>query len=80
MLLPVFNSYNELVRHLAELEESNRHYAEKLESEVRTATRALMEQQAGIARNERLAAVGELAAGIAHELRNPLAGIQPGKD
>ena len=76
LLLPVFNSYNLMVCHLAELEEDKRHYAESLEAEVRSATRALLEQQAGLARNERLAAVGELAAGIAHELRNPLAGIQ----
>lgn len=76
LLLPVFNSYNEMVRHLGDLEEAKRHYAESLEAEVRSATRALLEQQADLARNERLAAVGELAAGIAHELRNPLAGIQ----
>jgi two-component system NtrC family sensor kinase len=76
LLLPVFNSYNEMVRLLAELEEAKRHYAESLEAEVRSATRALLEQQADLARTERLAAVGELAAGIAHELRNPLAGIQ----
>jgi two-component system NtrC family sensor kinase len=76
LLQPVFGSYNEMVRHLAELEEAKRHYAESLEAEVRSATRALLEQQASLARTERLAAVGELAAGIAHELRNPLAGIQ----
>ncbi len=76
LLLPVFHSYNEMARHLAELEEAKRHYAESLEAEVRSATRALLEQQASLARTERLAAVGELAAGIAHELRNPLAGIQ----
>lgn len=76
LLLPVFNSYNVMVNHLAELEEAKRHYALSLEAEVRSATRALLEQQAELARSERLAAVGELAAGIAHELRNPLAGIQ----
>jgi signal transduction histidine kinase len=76
LLLPVFHSYNEMVRHLADWEEAKRHYAESLEAEVRSATHALLEQQASLARTERLAAVGELAAGIAHELRNPLAGIQ----
>jgi signal transduction histidine kinase len=76
LLMPVFNSYNDMVAHLAELEEDKRHYAESLEAEVRSATGALLEQQASLSRNERLAAVGELAAGIAHELRNPLAGIQ----
>jgi signal transduction histidine kinase len=76
LLLPVFNSYNEMVKHLGELEESKRMHAESLEAEVRAATRALLEQQRSLAQSERLAAVGELAAGIAHELRNPLAGIQ----
>lgn len=76
LLLPVFNSYNVMVIHLSELEEAKRRHAESLEAEVRSATRALLEQQGSLARAERLAAVGELAASLAHELRNPLAGIQ----
>ncbi len=76
LLKPVFNSYNLMVRHLAELEEEKRHHAASLEAEVQAATSALLEQQTDLSRNEKLAAVGELAAGIAHELRNPLAGIQ----
>lgn len=76
LLLPVFNSYNDMVRHLAELEGIKRRQAGELRAEVRAATHALMDQQHSLARAERLAAVGELAAEIAHELRNPLAGIQ----
>ena len=76
LLLPVFNSYNVMVTHLGELEENKRMYAQSLEAEVRSATQALLEQQRSLARAEKLAAVGELAAGLAHELRNPLAGIQ----
>lgn len=76
LLLPVFTSYNEMVKHLAELEESKRLYAQSLQYEVRLATHALLEQQANLARAERLAAVGEVAAELAHEIRNPLAGIQ----
>ncbi len=76
LLLPVFNSYNDMVIHLSELEEAKRMYAQSLEAEVRSATQALLEQQRSLARAEKLAAVGELAAGLAHELRNPLAGIQ----
>jgi len=76
LLLPVFNSYNVMVRHLTELEEAKRRHAQSLEAEVRAATQALLEQQRSLARAERLALVGELAASLAHELRNPLAGIQ----
>ena len=76
LLLPVFNSYNEMVNHLAELEEAKRLYAQSLQREVRIATQALLEQQASLARAERLAAIGEVAAELAHEIRNPLAGIQ----
>jgi two-component system, NtrC family, sensor kinase len=76
LLLPVFNSYNEMVTHLAELEEAKRLYAQSLQREVRLATQALLEQQYSLARAERLAAIGEVAAELAHEIRNPLAGIQ----
>ncbi|MGZ8227511.1 MAG: sensor histidine kinase [Methylococcaceae bacterium] len=76
LLLPVFNSYNEMVTHLAELEDAKRLYAQSLQREVRLATQALLEQQYSLARAERLAAIGEVAAELAHEIRNPLAGIQ----
>lgn len=76
LLTPIFSSYNEMVIHLAELEETKRNYAASLEQEVRSATRAMLEQQASLAQAERMAVLGELAASIAHELRNPLAGIQ----
>lgn len=76
LLLPIFTSYNEMVGHLAELEEAKRLYAQSLQREVRLATHALLEQQNSLARTERLAAIGEVAAELAHEIRNPLAGIQ----
>jgi two-component system, NtrC family, sensor kinase len=76
LLLPVFNSYNEMVSRLQQLEHENRLHAQSLEAKVQTAAQALLEQHRSLARAERLAAVGELAASIAHELRNPLAGIR----
>ncbi len=76
LLLPVFDSYNGMVTHLADLEETNRRHAQSLQREVRVATQTLLEQQYSLARAERLAAIGEVAAELAHEIRNPLAGIQ----
>ncbi len=73
---PLFGSYNRLIRRLAKLEEEHLTYTQTLEREVRNATHTLLEQSRTLARSERLAAVGELAASTAHELRNPLAGIQ----
>ncbi len=74
-LVPLFENYNGLVRRLAELEAERTARAVTLESEVRAGARALLEQHRVLADAERLAAVGETAAGLAHELRNPLAGI-----
>ncbi|MDE3009426.1 MAG: HAMP domain-containing histidine kinase [Pseudomonadota bacterium] len=76
MLQGLFENYNRTVSRLDELEREHRERALTLEREVRRVTQRLMEQQGALARGERLAAVGQLAATIAHELRNPLAGIQ----
>ncbi len=43
--------------------------------QARGRQRVLHEQHEQLLRSDRLATVGELAAGLAHELRNPLAGI-----
>ncbi|OGO01392.1 MAG: hypothetical protein A2Y90_03710 [Chloroflexi bacterium RBG_13_52_12] len=55
-----------------ELEQSLRGYYEQLEKEVEARTKDLEQVQEKLIRSERLAAVGELASGVGHELRNPL--------
>lgn len=75
LLLPLFENYNELVTRLEELEAANRAREESLEQAVGAATRALLEQHRTLANAERLAAAGATTAGVAHELKNPLAGM-----
>jgi len=58
----------------ARLRESETRYRE-LFQETRRAYEELKETQEKLIRSERLAAVGELAAQIAHEIRNPLGAI-----
>ncbi len=47
----------------------------RMASELRVREAALQEAHARILQSEKLAAVGQLGAGIAHEVKNPLAGI-----
>jgi PAS domain S-box-containing protein len=51
-------------------------YSQKLEKLVNQRTQQLKQTQAKLVKTERLAAIGELAAMIGHDLRNPLTGIK----
>jgi signal transduction histidine kinase len=75
MLAPLFENYNLLVNRLQVLEAEHRSRARALQDDVQRATRALLEQHHSLANAERMAAVGETAASMAHELRNPLWGV-----
>jgi signal transduction histidine kinase len=60
---------------LAERERRERRLVEHLNRELQEKQRRLAEAQEQLIRSDRLATVGELAAGLAHDLRNPLAGV-----
>jgi PAS domain S-box-containing protein len=59
----------------ARLMQQIREYAQHLEEKVEERTKQLKETQQQLLRSERLAAIGELAAMVGHDLRNPLTGI-----
>ena len=57
-----------------------RRWNAELDAKVAERTRALEDAQAHLVRNEKLAAVGQLTASIAHEINNPIAVIQGNLD
>lgn len=68
-LAQIIRAYNEVTE---KLQQSH----ELLHAEVARLQRELASTNAQLQRSKRLAALGEMAAGIAHEIRNPLAAIQ----
>jgi C4-dicarboxylate-specific signal transduction histidine kinase len=76
MFQPLLENYNHMAIRLSELEAEHLQHEQHLEQQVKKAARTLVEQQRSLANTERLAALGEVMARLAHELRNPLAGVK----
>ncbi len=64
-----------LIENLSRAKEELRRYTDQLEQKVEERTRELMEMNDKLLKAQRMAAIGELAGMIGHDLRNPLTSI-----
>jgi two-component system NtrC family sensor kinase len=68
-------SVNSMTESLGMAEKELKGWANSLESKVEERSRELMLMEEQLRRSEKLASLGTLSAGVAHEINNPLTGI-----
>ncbi len=68
-------SFNRMISSLRKMKRELENWGNTLEQKVKQRTEELAAMQRTLMQSQRLASLGKLAAGIAHEINNPLGGI-----